>query len=157
MSFSVETRSSKLQRAASGGAPASSFCLIRSLFSDSSPGTRCWCPTNRAPAAAGAPQQLLGVPFFFISALISSVGGSTSWKAVAAAPHLRQHCHPQRRYCCSSTYLCRRIKKSPEQRTCDSNLEHHVNLISNHVASISWNGCCFGSKQKQYESLTQPW
>lgn len=93
----------------------------------------------------------------FITVLISSVGGSTSWKAVVTAPHLRQHRHLHRRYCCNCVYPCSHFsswtQKKKTKKTCGSNLKLYISLISNHVASTSRNTCCLGSKQKQYESL----
>lgn len=67
MRSSMEQRSSKPRTAISGGAPVSSFCLVRPLFSALSPGSCCWCPTNPTVAAGGA---------HFITLLISSVGGA---------------------------------------------------------------------------------
>lgn len=92
-----------------------------------------------------------GCPFYHSSHLFC--WGSTSWKAVVTAPHLRQHHHLHRRYCCNCIYPCSHFHSCIQQKTCDSNLELHISLISNHVASISRSMCCLGSKQKQYESL----
>lgn len=54
---------------------------------------------------------------FFITVLIMLLGGSTSWKAVVTAPHLRQHRHLHMCCCCHSIYPDRhyytRANKNP--------------------------------------------